>query len=239
MKNLTIFLNTHSSCADVWPLFFGAISKHWPDHPPAVAACDVETELTCELSFDPPEWLKIIEYDRTAPFGQQYLQGLSYVTTDYVLPLLEDMILFGDVDTAAIEEGMAFAGGPQCEVRLTKVTSGRPLYSRDQSNHWRVCEDVFTMQATIHRTGSLLMDAVNGRHCKTPWEWEEFNRQHKRTCVEPVAHGPKRGRAHYQSLVFPYIATALNKGFWTTGDYPELKPLLKQYGIEPSIRGEV
>lgn len=230
MDNLTIWLNTHSKYADCWPLFFGQLEKHWPGHPQLVASTDNQSFglfSGCEYRF----------YDSRAPFGQQYLQGLSYVQTEYVLPLLEDFILFGDVDAAMIEEGIEFAGGR--EVRLTKVTTGRPVHALQEGERWREREDIFTMQATIHRTDSLLADAVKGRHVKTPWEWEEFHAKTMRPCVEPVTHGAKRGRSHYQSLVFPYIATALNKGFWSTTCYHELKPLLKQYGIDPAVRGEV
>ena len=49
---------------------------------------------------------------------------------------------------------------------------------------------------------------------------------------------PKRGMYHHDSIVFPYIATALVKGKWNLSEYEEeLLPLLKKYEVELSIRG--
>ena len=52
-------------------------------------------------------------------------------------------------------------------------------------------------------------------------------------------HGEeKRGLYHHDTIVFPYIATALVKGKWNVSEYPEeLSALLKEYNINPDIRG--
>jgi hypothetical protein len=50
----------------------------------------------------------------------------------------------------------------------------------------------------------------------------------------------KRGVYHCDSIVFPYIATAINKGKWNTSEYKkELDILFKEYNINPNMRGEV
>jgi hypothetical protein len=52
-------------------------------------------------------------------------------------------------------------------------------------------------------------------------------------------HGEaRRGMYHYDSSVFPHIATALVKGLWNTREYKEMSPLLQEYNIDSSIRGE-
>ena len=50
---------------------------------------------------------------------------------------------------------------------------------------------------------------------------------------------PKRlGSSHYDSSVFPYVATALVRGRWNLREYTnELFPLLSKYGIDFSKRG--
>ena len=52
-------------------------------------------------------------------------------------------------------------------------------------------------------------------------------------------HGePKRGKYHYDSSVFPYIATAIIKGKWNLWQYNvELNHLLKKYNVDPNVRG--
>ena len=48
----------------------------------------------------------------------------------------------------------------------------------------------------------------------------------------------KRGLYHYDSLVFPYIATAINKGKWNYNEYQkELDELFTEYEINPFERG--
>ena len=48
----------------------------------------------------------------------------------------------------------------------------------------------------------------------------------------------KRGMHHYDSSVFPFIASAIVKGKWNLSEYPEeLGSLLDEYEIDPTIRG--
>ena len=50
----------------------------------------------------------------------------------------------------------------------------------------------------------------------------------------------KRGVFHCDSIVFPYIATAISKGKWNTSEYKkELNFLFKEYNINPKERGEI
>jgi hypothetical protein len=47
-----------------------------------------------------------------------------------------------------------------------------------------------------------------------------------------------RGKYHYDSEVFPYIATAINKGKWNFSEYQEeLSLLFKEYNIDKNLRG--
>ena len=50
---------------------------------------------------------------------------------------------------------------------------------------------------------------------------------------------PQRGSLHFDSNIFPYVATAVNKGKWNLKQYKgELTPLLEHYDIDWKIRGE-
>ena len=50
--------------------------------------------------------------------------------------------------------------------------------------------------------------------------------------------GLRRGLHHFDNNVYPYVATAIGKGKWNLGEYSdELKPLLSQEFIDPSVRG--
>jgi hypothetical protein len=48
----------------------------------------------------------------------------------------------------------------------------------------------------------------------------------------------RRGLYHYDSFVYPYVATAINKGKWNLNEYTEeLNPIFEEYGINPFERG--
>jgi len=45
---------------------------------------------------------------------------------------------------------------------------------------------------------------------------------------------------HWDSSIYPYVATAIVKGKWNTSQYSkELNILFKDYDIDPSVRGEI
>ena len=45
---------------------------------------------------------------------------------------------------------------------------------------------------------------------------------------------------HYDSKIFPYIATALIKGKWNTSQYgSELNEIAKEYNLDFKVRGEI
>jgi hypothetical protein len=50
----------------------------------------------------------------------------------------------------------------------------------------------------------------------------------------------KIGLSHWQSEIYPYIATAIFKGKWNFSEYgAELEELLEEYRIDPNIRGKI
>jgi hypothetical protein len=51
---------------------------------------------------------------------------------------------------------------------------------------------------------------------------------------------PKRGSNHFDTNVYPYIATALVKGKWIMSEYDEeLSPILDKNNIDKNKRGIV
>jgi len=77
------------------------------------------------------------------------------------------------------------------------------------------------------------------------WEFEthgqEYCRANRYNCLYTNhVDDKKRGMLHWDSVTYPYIATAIYKGKWVTSQYPdELKVLFSEYGIDPAVRGEI
>jgi len=60
-----------------------------------------------------------------------------------------------------------------------------------------------------------------------------------KSCYYFESKEDKRGLFHWDSNIYPYIATAVVKGKWDYECYPEeLDKLLHDYGIDPDIRGK-
>jgi hypothetical protein len=79
---------------------------------------------------------------------------------------------------------------------------------------------------------------------KNIWELEAsgqgYAKENKYNCLYTYDKffDNKRGKYHYDSCVFPYIATAIVKGKWNITDYPkEIREILEEYKIDPNIRG--
>jgi hypothetical protein len=96
------------------------------------------------------------------------------------------------------------------------------------------------MQATIWRTDDYiaLMEAVR----EVKWlETTKYQNMMNKMGMKGVYHydnEPKRGGNHYDTNVYPYIATALVKGKWDVSEYPnELPPILVENNIDHNLRG--
>lgn len=232
MDDLTIFVNTHSSRADCWPMFFGQLAKHWPSCPKIVVACDGDSysdmygpSLESSLAGDFTGPVIAVDYSPAKGFTNQYLMGLCAVETPYVLTMQEDFILYGDVDEAAIAKSMQKLNPGVQAARL--IDSGRELE--------------YSMQATIWNTRGLRCLYANVAS-DDPWGAELTcdlaMKSMRMFCAKRYDdHLPMRGRNHRDSPVFPYVSTALVRGKWNVEYRAELSPLLKQYDIDPNQRG--
>jgi hypothetical protein len=97
------------------------------------------------------------------------------------------------------------------------------------------------MQATIWKTEDYIK-IMNG--VKDP-KWLE-NKNYNNFMIQNNIKGlyyynnePKRGGAHYDSEIYPYIATALVKGKWNLSEYKkELGDILESNNIDINQRGK-
>jgi hypothetical protein len=228
MSDLTIFVNTHSSCDDLWPMFFGQLKKYWPNRPPCVVAADDFPEFAGEPCVYDVAGDLVVDYSPAKRFTSQYLMGLCAVETPYVLTLQEDMILYGDVDVKLIAE---LTAPSQFKTRCFRlIDSGRNLN--------------YSMQASIWDTRELQRLCIDGA-CEldhqgvedTPWTAELAMHARAHPPLITDRRGLKRGRDHYDNPHFPYIATALVKGAWNSEYRTELESLHAEYYIDASKRG--
>ena len=95
----------------------------------------------------------------------------------------------------------------------------------------------FSIQPTIV-TKEVFLTTLNNVGELNIWEFEQAIPSTGRDFMVKIGGEKKRGLYHYDSLVFPYIATAINKGKWNLNEYmSELNPMFEEYNINPFERG--
>ena len=96
-------------------------------------------------------------------------------------------------------------------------------------------------EATRRRARLATQDPLYANRVDTTiWDAElGIERDRGRTLMGAIAYRDERRRGmwHWDSSLFPYVATALVKGRWNIGEYPELVRLLAEYGVDVSVRG--
>jgi len=186
----------------------------------------------------------VVIYSNNDPYYSVWVNAVQKFGSDYFIYLQEDFILYNTVNQMKINEYVEFLkNNPQYSfVRLLKSGSlnnkkiSSTLYEIECTN-----TNIFAMQATIWRTSDyiLLMNTV-----KSP-KWLEPSGDYRGKMIELNMNGvyhydnePKRGINHYDSNVYPYIATALVRGKWDMSEYGVvLSKILNEYKIDANKRG--
>ena len=226
--SVPIIVYTHTDMKDIWPMFFGQLKKYIGDTKIYVAVNEDDTQLS--------DYIRII-YDDSNQYTQRWKEILEKIEEETFIFLHEDMILFDKVDFQLLEKYISY-------VRDGLVESIKLILAGDGFNEWDVDKTLvtnqyakFSIQPTITTKG-VFEQLVNNLPPMNIWNFEEAIVSVGRDFMVRLGDEKKRGLYHYDSLVFPYIATAINKGKWNLNEYvDELNPMFEEYNINPFERG--
>ena len=226
--SVPIIVYTHTDMKDIWPMFFGQLKKYIGDTKIYVAVNEDDTQLS--------DYIRII-YDDSNQYTQRWKEILEKIEEETFIFLHEDMILFDKVDFQLLEKYISY-------VRDGLVESIKLILAGDGFNEWDVDKTLvtnqyakFSIQPTI-TTKKVFEELVNNLPPMNIWNFEEAIVSVGRDFMVRLGGEKKRGLYHYDSLVFPYIATAINKGKWNLNEYvDELNPMFEEYNINPFERG--
>ena len=224
---------TNSKCSDIWPMYFGQLLKH--SHYSGYVLSDIVTGAYPEQKF--------VKYENRKPYYIHWLKALDIIGEEYFIYMQDDFILYADVNFSAMENYLNFLENNREYSFVRLIKSGIFPEESIGGGLYAVKSDflnIFAMQATIWRKRDFARIYENAK-CR---KWTDEERC-IRICRKLGIKGAyayngesKRGTAHWDSGVFPYIATALIKGKWNFGEYEkELKPLLEKYKIDAGQRG--
>lgn len=226
--SVPIIVYTHTDMKDIWPMFFGQLKKYIGDTKIYVAVNEDDTQLS--------DYIRII-YDDSNQYTQRWKEILEKVEEETFIFLHEDMILFDKVDFQLLEKYIRY-------VEDGLVESIKLILAGDGFNEWDTDKTLvinqyakFSIQPTI-TTKKIFEELVNNLPPLDIWKFEESIISVGRDFMIRLGGEKKRGIYHYDSLVFPYIATAINKGKWNLNEYVDvLNPMFEEYNINPFERG--
>jgi hypothetical protein len=231
MNKLTILAYTHSDMKDMWEIFFGQFRKY-------LVECNVYI-ATDKFDDSIPIDYKQIHYDDSKKYTERLQQILPQVEEDIILFLHEDMILLDFPMYDYLKKYFAYVNDDMVDsIKLiyagnyfTESIFDKTLVTNEHSK--------FSIQPTLIKTKTFIKILEKFPPLNI-WDFENAVTTHNRDFMVKIGEEKKRGIFHYDSLVFPYIATAINKGKWNYTEYQkELDSLFKEYDINPFERGIV
>lgn len=229
---------TTSKYRDLWPCHFGQMTKHAGGLKSYALSDRGSREL---FDFGQHE---LIEHDDEAPYWRTYVEALDRIPEQYVVYLQEDFFLHEDVELARIKKYRDFLCDTDYDyVRLLRCGYSTPLDKHVKDNIFEVdmaTNDAYCQQSTLWKKSR--MRELYCHVASQKWlEGDHWNVGCRQIGLKGtfVWHGEKQiGKFHYDSIVWPAVSTAVNRGQWNMSEMPEvMNRLVKEYNIDTSIRG--
>ena len=223
-----ILVYTHTDVSDLWPMFFGEFQKYMSDSKVYVAVNKLDDRLSAYNQ---------INYDDTKLYTERLKEILLQIKEEVIIFLHEDMILIGDPMSDYLQKYTEY-------ILTDRVKSIKLISVNGNFNHFdsditliNNKDTKFSIQPTIIKTKTFL-DLLSKVEPLNIWEFEEKVPIEEGHYMVRLGNEKRRGIYHNDSYVFPYIATAINKGKWNYNEYEkELNTLFNIYNINPFDRG--
>lgn len=226
--NASIIIYTHSDYKDAWPLVFGQLDLYFPNTKKII--------FTDKKDKDLPTSYTHIFYDDNLSYTKRISSCLRSIEDPLILFQHEDMILFDSPNINKLKEFEDLIMSEKADfIKLIKAGnfSSSELHENlvSSTDHF-----LFSVQPTLCKKDKLLtlFDSFDA----SIYEFEIkvssacISNNYKKCYMASDINENKRGQHHWDSNIFPYIATAIAKGKWNTLEYKnELSVLFKKYNI--------
>ena len=248
MSDVCLIVNTVSKNSDVWNVFFERIEKHFNNTFFNQKYVFVDDDLK-----KIPKDYKIIKYNKNEVYREQFVSCIREVKEKFCIYISEDYILYDNVDIEKILQFKTILNNNNLSfIKFSRGGVYDGPFEQFGKNlfHVPIGRDYFyTNQAALWKTSDLRMVHEKGPNLHIANEdWQNsFEFRATETCRNLGLRGlfcfygeNKRGLYHYDSSVFPHVATALVKGLWYMSEYPdEMGAIIKHYNINIMKRGWV
>lgn len=240
MKKYSIVVYSHSSYSDAWKIILGQIDKYFPQEVNRYIFSD-------SFPLDLSELYNKIKYLNENAYNKRVLSCLDKVKEDYCIFHQEDMPLYSEPDLQFLDRTIELM--EKDNIDYVKLIKGGNIWCKEKP--YKDFKNLFHMPKNGDCYYSNQPSLCRTKSLKKLFSMCDVEKIHD---FEPKAHKmalildfknlyyynnePMRGEFHWDSKVYPYVATAIVKGKWNYSEYgAELQKLHKQYGIDPDIRG--
>jgi len=228
---------SHYDYSDIWPLMFGQSEKFLKNKKKYLI-----TNKICD--FDVKDW-NVILYNDEHKYQQRVYESLEKIEEEIIIFHHEDMFLLSEPNWEQIENLIHIVRKDEMNIiKLIKASyNNSPEQKTKNPNLFYNSNNLlFSIQPSIIKRQSLI-NIYKHTMGSSIWEFEmnsnnlvEFMKYS--SCYYFEGTEKKRGLYHWDSTIYPYIATAVVKGKWDFQCYQEeLKSILNEYKIDKNIRG--
>ena len=221
----SIFIHTHSSCDDALVMCLGQLDKYMPN---------VKRYIAIEKKTETVKNENVILYNEQDTYTERLVSILPQIDEEVVLYLHEDMILYDAPDIEELNRCEQYL--QDHDVMMLKLIGTLGIgFEVAPSIRFSSTPYKFVVQPTLWKRDKLKELAEGERY--SIWEMEERIQQKFSSVGVGYTYfrGDEklRGQAHYDSHIFPFIATAIVKGKWNNLEYSsELNNLFDEYDVK-------
>jgi len=231
MIKIPLLVYTHSDYEDVCKILFAQIEKYLPNQR-VIVACNQKIDII-------PNNYEFIEYDDSKIYTDRLMEILSHFKNETILFQHEDMILYNQVNKELLNKYGEYVESDI--VDSIKMNYIRGIDKVSEFDNTLIANEYskFSIQPTIIKTNTLI-NLIQQNEPLNIWEFEKRVPMIGTNYIAKIGGEAKRGLLHYDSMIYPYVATAIVKGKWNMNEYTkELDTMFKEYGINPFERGIV
>jgi hypothetical protein len=226
---LNILLYTNTDCKDIWGPFFGQLKKFLPEAKLYVLVNDYDEGIPADSI--------VITYDDSKKYTERLKEGLSKLDCDFFLFIHEDMYIYNNPDIKVIEKYLNYIKLEKADTIKLIYIAGDDTVSTFDTTLILNKYSKFSIQPTLV-SKKILLNKLNSLQPLTLYQLEDAIQNSGKDFMCKIGGEEKRGSHHYNSLVFPYIATAIIRGKWNYLEYrSELDVILNEYNIDKNNRG--
>ena len=226
---MKILIYSHTDYKDVWIPLFKSLKEN---------LSNVEGYFCINEKIEIPLDLKVIVYDDNLKYTERLKNILEEVDSDPFIFMHEDMFLYNKANEEILEKYFGIIkNGNAKAIKLIPVGSNLLNSNVDETLFYSEFSK-FSIQPTV-TTKSHMNEILNKVGELNIWDFESKINLSEGEFISKIGSERKIGIFHYESLVFPYIATAIVKGKLNFSEYPILENILKENKIDKNIRGIV